>query len=286
MPPRTIEEGLRAVNKIPLPEYPNPLGKQTISELGSTTGKHPAPAVAIELKTSVWTGIGDELLLDISKALQAGQQLKPRLDEQYIDEKEISMVHSNEADVVRAAAIHLLHPVHQALDLCPSLNKSIMVRSEVQQHKMRTDISYFKIKNGSPVPMAIIEFKKRGVFYESQFRSAFKTVTTSTQNVPQPTAAEIQAWTTAAAAKTSKSLFEQNSLKGMKQISAYAVDRKTKYCALFDYDALVLVRFDHFTPGQPNVGKYCSVTFIPYQGHSHEMRSALLGFLTEAWAAA
>ncbi|KAK4031439.1 hypothetical protein C8A01DRAFT_42103 [Parachaetomium inaequale] len=284
MAPHTIEQALRKGNNIPLPHYDSPAGNQKVSELGATTGKYPAPAVAIELKASEWTDIGDEVLLDINQALQAGQQLTPRLDEQYINEKEKSMAHTNEADVVRAAAIHLLHPVHQALDLCPTVNKSIMVRSEVQQNKMRTDISYYKIINGTPTPMAIIEFKKRGVFYYDQFKKAFKTVAAGATNPPAPTSNEKNVWKAAVANKKHKTLFEDNALKGMKQISAYAVDRHTKYCALFDYDALVLVRFDDYSRGKTDVGTYCSLTYIPYTAHSHEMRSALLGFLMEAWA--
>lgn len=111
---------------------------------------YPSPAVAIELKALEWTDIRDQVQLDINQALQAGQKLTSRLDEQYINEKEKSMAHINEADVVRAAAIHLLHPVHQALDLCPSVNKSILVLSEVQQNKIRTDVAYYKIINGTP----------------------------------------------------------------------------------------------------------------------------------------
>lgn len=275
----TITQALNTTtHNIPLPEYENPNGSQTASDLGDTTKTYSAPAFAIQLDVSAWTAIGQTVLLDIQ---QGG--LTPRLDRQYINEKEVSMVHGNEADVVRAGGIYLLHPVHQALDLCPTINQTVMVFSEVQQNKMRTDVSYHKIKGDTPTPMAVIEFKRRGILHHDKFMTG---PVKSFANPLVPTTAEIDAFKKEALAANpnEKTLFKGNALKCMKQISAYAVDRKTKYCALFDYDALVLVRFENYQPGtSTSVGAYCSITYIPYTNGSHLMRSALLGFLAEAW---
>lgn len=278
----TITQALDTTkNVVPLPEYDNPKGKQTASDLGDTTKKYHAPAFAIEIDVSAWTKTGNDVLRDIEQG-----NLKSRLDKQYINEKEVSMAHSNEADVVRAGAIHLLHPVHQALDLCPTVGQTVMVYSEVQQNKMRTDVSYHKIKGNIPTPMAVIEFKRRGILHHDKFMVGPVKKIGSTANPPQPTKVEIDAFVKEATAtnKKEKTLFQQNALKCMKQISAYAVDRGTKYCALYDYDALVLIRFDDFQPGKSaDVGQYCSITYIPYTTGSHLMRAALLGFLFEAW---
>jgi hypothetical protein len=165
----------------------------------------------------------------------------------------------------------------------------MVVHSEAQQNRMRTDVSYSKIINGTPKPMAIIEFKRRGILHDNEFMKGpvkKKVATATSTNIPMPTPAEIKKWEDEAksANSTEKTLFKRNALKCMKQISAYAVDRNTKYCALFDYDALVLVRFDQHDQTQNSVGNYCTITYIPYTNSSQFMRAALLGFLFEAWA--
>jgi hypothetical protein len=284
MAPITITQALSASYNVPLPYYENRKGLQTASDPGETTKKYLAPAFAIKLDVSVWTNIGQLVLKDIKDG-----RLTRMIDEQYINEKEISMVHRNEADVVRAAAVHLLHSVNQALDLCPAVGQSMVVHSEAQQNRMRTDVSYSKIINGTPKPMAIIEFKRRGILHDNEFMKGpvkKKVATATSTNIPLPTPAEIKKWEDEAksANSTEKTLFKRNALKCMKQISAYAVDRNTKYCALFDYDALVLVRFDQHDQTQNSVGNYCTITYIPYTNSSQFMRAALLGFLFEAWA--
>jgi hypothetical protein len=287
MAPITITQALSASYNVPLPYYENRKGLQTASDPGETTKKYLAPAFAIKLDVSVWTNIGQLVLKDIKDG-----RLTRMLDEQYINEKEISMVHRNEADVVRAAAVHLLHSVHQALDLCPAAGQSVVASSEVQEERMRTDFCYFKVidANRDPTPMAVIEFKRRGTLHEAKFMTGpvkrIATMNATTNNIPAPTAAEISAFKNEALAANpkEKTLFKDNALKCMKQISAYAVGRETKYCALFDYDALVLVRFDAYNKINKNVGDYCSITYIPYTNGSQFMRVALLGFLFEAWA--
>ncbi|KAH6640218.1 hypothetical protein F5144DRAFT_544439 [Chaetomium tenue] len=215
----TITEALDTMkHAIPLPEYENPNGKQTASELGDTTRKYSAPAFAIELNVSVWTAIGHGVLQDIEQG-----NLTPRLDKQYINEKEVSMTDNNEADVVHAAEIHLLHPVHQALDLCPTVSQSVRVYSEVQRNKMRTDMSYHKIKGNNPgsTPMAVIEFKRRGILHHDKFMDGpVKNVRSGAANPPRPTNAEINAFKKEAFAanQSEMTLFEDNALKCMMQI--------------------------------------------------------------------
>jgi hypothetical protein len=282
--PPTITQALDTRYTVALPSYENPRGMQSASDLGNTTKTFLAPAFAIQLDVSVWTAIGQNVLRDIEQ-----ENLRARLDQQHINARETSMAHRNEADVVRAAGIHLLHPVHQALDLCPTIGQSVVVYSEMQEDKMRTDVSYHKNKNGIPTPMAIIEFKRRGTLHYDKFMAGpvKRVASINAENIPVPTEAEIDAFKKEALAANhdEKTLFKGNALKCMKQISAYAVGRGTKYCALFDYDALVLVRFDDYQPGRTtNVGAYCSITYIPYTNSSHLMRAALLGFLFEAWS--
>jgi len=99
-------------------------------------------------------------------------------------------------------------------------------------------------KGNTPTPIAVIEFKRRGILHHDKFMTRpVKSVGSGAANPPRPTKAEIDAFKKEALAanQNEKTLFKNNALKCMKQISAYAVDRQTKYCALFDYDALVLV---------------------------------------------
>lgn len=145
------------------------------------------------------------------------------------------MYHGCEADVVRAASFHLLNPVHQALGPSPYIGQNIEVCAEVQQNRLRTDVLYYKLNaNGRHIaPFAIIEFKRRGILRQDQFMKACRVIR------PASRAADIAAFKRQAELNDDEeeTLFSGNSRKGMKQISAYAVEHRTKYCALFDCDA-------------------------------------------------
>ncbi|KAK3368730.1 hypothetical protein B0H63DRAFT_489052 [Podospora didyma] len=85
-----------------------------------------------------------------------------------------------------------------------------------------------------------------------------------------------------------KSLFFGNSCV-MKQATNYAVNQANQYAAIFDWNALVLVRFNKLNTRlgaapreRKGAGSHCEISVID-GSQSHNMRVALLGFLADAY---
>lgn len=183
--------------------------------------------------------------------------------------------HKNEGDVVRAAALYLIHPANQALSVSPKMTKTFVCQSEFTQQKVRSDLTYWKtISASSRKQFAVVEFKKRSSIVPGEFTKAAKHTAAAA-----PTPADITKWANVAYQEMNSTCFGGNSRMLLKQAASYAVAHECKYVALFDWDNLVLIKFVKLS-GQ-SVGEYCETTVIP--STSKDIRAALTGFLYDAY---
>ncbi|KAL2128677.1 hypothetical protein VTI74DRAFT_8851 [Chaetomium olivicolor] len=286
----TIGQCLSHNPGVPLPDYVNPHGWVAASELGPTTSLIAPPKFAEDVPAIRWIVHAANVVNEIRHHVAMARPPYDPLNDEHVSLEERSVYHGGEADVVRTSGIYLLHPVHQALDALPTVHGTIRVQAEVQSNRLRTDLTYYKstAASGTYRPFAVIEFKRRGILNPSDFLHAVKAINNSNQTTRD---ASINKHVNDAKATTGQNtFFVNNSLKGLKQISAYAMNNRTQYCALFDWDALVLVRFLEVDPTKTvadcqraGIGRYCEMTYIPNRD-SHLMRPALLGFLQQAYA--
>lgn len=138
----------------------------------------------------------------------------------------------------------------------------------------------------------MVEFKKRHLIVAKDFEKAEKLNSAVSEDDVRQQASQIAG--RAAGFNNDNSFYEDYSCKLMKQASAYATQHRTKYVALFNWQVLVLVRFQAMELLDDNnrlydsnelrkrgVGEWCQTTVIT---QSSQMRPALLGFLAEAYA--
>ncbi|KAI0188890.1 hypothetical protein EV127DRAFT_462073 [Xylaria flabelliformis] len=262
----TIKQSFRN----PLPSYPNPLGVGDTHISGSTTMDTDPPRFYVAISHDAWVGLGFQSLETVNTRA---------LENEHISLREDAMYHLNEGDVARAAAMYLLHPINQALSAIPNFAGSIKCLSEQLMNGVRADISFMRYRGNEQRCFAVVEFKKRGVIDDNEFRQAARTLKT-------PVSHHVKAAMNAPGG----SFFQRNSVKLMKQAAAYATRNGTQYVALFNWDRLVLIRFSMLDPRRKigdlvanGVGDYCEIGVLKYDTGSHLMRAALLGFLMEAY---
>lgn len=188
---------------------------------------------------------------------------------------ETTFEHKNEGDVVRAAALYLIHPVNQTLSVHPSIAGTIICQSEFTTQKVRSDMTYWKNTAGGRKQFAVVEFKKRTSIPAAEFsRAARHTGAT-------PDQATITQISTLAYKQPDGTYYSGNSTTLLKQAGSYAVAHDCKYVALFDWDHLVLIKFVELDVPSKSVGQYCETTVIP--STSKDVRAALVGFLGDAY---
>lgn len=191
--------------------------------------------------------------------------------------KKQAMVHYNESDVVRAAAMYLVHPVVAAMGADLDRAGGLLLQSEDILSQVRSDITFYR-DNGTlgRRPIAVLEFKRRGIIRPDQFAAAMPAL---------------------APARPGESLFDYEALKLIKQASAYAMVFRTRHIALCDWNYLVLCYFVDMPYNTPtNVGRRVEIQIIPVgtpstpnqlgfdnSDNSHHFRPALLGFLKTAY---
>ncbi|KAI1420595.1 hypothetical protein F5Y12DRAFT_109952 [Xylaria sp. FL1777] len=237
---------------------------------GSKAAQTDPPVFCAPLEKECWVKLGHKTLQSI------------RLPTEYLSLPEKAMVHMSEADVIRSAAIYLLHPINQVLY---TISPSTTCLAERASKNVRSDICF--IRGGTQGRIfALVEFKRRGVIRPNEFRRASRQLTQD----PNTQRAQINQCVQAAMNEDQKTFFTGNSFKLIKQAAAYAIDSGTRYVALFNWDYLVLIHFGGINPGlvvevleAQGVGPYCDITMIPNSPRSADIRPALLGFLVRAY---
>jgi hypothetical protein len=259
-----------------LPTYPNPHGAAEASISGQSTVNADAPYFSIPAQPvhaihRDWAALGRAALANIPNINVPAHPL----NKEFLYFSEGATHHNSESDVVRSAAMYLIHPINQVLASTPGV--SIRCQSEATIGKVRSDITYFRgptPQNSEFKSFAVVEFKKRGVINSAEFRNTFKYTAPPTDDQAQKTK-EL------AAKQTGESFFQKNSWVLIKQAASYALSHNTPFVALFDWDFLILVRFTRMV-AMDNAGDYCELEIIPFN-QSSKIRAALLGFLTHAY---
>lgn len=234
----------------------------------------------------------------------------------------------------------------QALWAHPQFYKAIYSKAEDTSNKTRTDITIYKLDQGSKqnfVPLAVIEFKRRTIITGNDFKHCLPKFTSkiklsvqgapsrnhdeffatmSIRNVPSTIdpAAHL-AWSAARnelitvvsdpSNKTDldehmvrtqavqSTLFPHGPQRLIQQATSYAIEHRTRYVALCDYDYLVLCYFHWLDTSQScgnlrvhnhntsnryplEVDIYPLKSTQAFPSESGLMRQALLGFLWHA----
>jgi hypothetical protein len=271
--PVRVAQSFALVPTNALPQFNGSTGPPGVAtESGESTTNTDPPRFAIPSPTN-WANRGTAFV----------QPLGQSLHNQFICSREECIYHANEGDVVRAAALYLLHPVNQALCAHQILAGTINCQSEYTANRVRSDITYYKTppaSNGTSRAFAVVEFKKRGIIRQQEFQAAQKVLNPGQGH-------DTNYYTQAATNRDYGTFYTGSSRILMKQAGSYATRQRTQYVALFDWDVLVLVRFIEMDPELDvedlvvnGVGDWCETTIIT---RSHEMRAALLGFLASAY---
>lgn len=257
----------------PLPNFPTEGGSPNVTASGNSTTQTDAPKFALATPQGHWQGTAPAALQTI--AASVGNNPNP-LTTEYLYEPESAIYHGSEGDVVRSSALYLLHPVNQALSLLT--HDSVYCLSEATAHNVRSDITYYR----GARPFAVVEFKRRGVIRLAEFRAAVKAITPATSEASLVASAS-------AHNSTHHTFFDGNSTILIKQAASYAINHRTRYVALFNWDFMVLCHFTNLNHAASKntliangVGNYCEMEIIPFT-ESHRMRPSLLGFLTRAY---
>jgi hypothetical protein len=198
---------------------------------------------------------------------------QPRL-EAFLPVTEVPFTICNEADVVRAATLYILHPINEALN--SRYENKIYCRSEIRQPSgVRSGVSsgvtwqFWDSTSAQYTVIAILLPKDRGVLAWSDCVYALQEQSNCTEAIE------------AACSTSANTAFTGNMVPIAKQAVRYAWSTGTHYAAVFDWDSLFMFRYHELDPDEPSVGDWTQGTWVREEGET-TFRKALLGFLLEA----
>lgn len=218
---------------------------------------------------------------DVSNYLDTGFRVrnaqKDELDKSYLPAPYSPCILESEADIVRSAALWLLHPIIITLQKTFAL---VGCYAEVTIDDCRCD-ALVKV-DGKVV--VVIEYKNRGYISRSEFEQGrMRDSSYANRSNILDTIKRVQK-------KGYESAMENNAMCLTKQAAAYSSKWKTRYVALFDWDNLFLWHFagkDFSAQRKPSdlVGpdghaKWAYGTPVVDRKH---FREALLGFIIEGY---
>ncbi|KAL2139939.1 hypothetical protein VTI28DRAFT_4484 [Corynascus sepedonium] len=166
----TLADSLLVAPPRPLPTYPTAGGSPSASASGQSTINTDPPRFAVASAAHFWQNCGDATFTNIMAVHGNHNQLTT----EFLSEREPATYHGSEGDVVRSSAVHLLHPVNQALSLWTG--NGVLCQSESSTNKVRSDITYYR----GDRTFAVVEFKKRGVIKPAEFNGAIQRITAAT----------------------------------------------------------------------------------------------------------
>ena len=234
---------------------------QITAASGQSTDMTDPPKVWINYPVTEYTALADASLEQYQERLQT-----------HLPAVERPFLIFSEADVVRAAALYMLHPINEALNACSP--RQIFCRSESkQQGGGRCDVlwQYFDEQEGAWVVIAVLELKNRGMLHWNDLRNALRDTSTYAEGVNKAVDAE------------DFTLFGDNMVKISKQAAAYAWQTGTPFVAVLDWDSLFMFQFNDVDDEQQSVGDWTWGTWV-VEEDSITFRKALLGFLLQACA--
>lgn len=244
---------------------------------------------------------------------------------QFVPEREGNIRHANEADVVRSASLYLVHPVAQAFWAHPMYSASLISQSEDVKDWSRTDLTFYKSKPGHKTrDFMVLEYKRRNAIKREKFEHKYdrprswpegthdfaslnRLILTPHGHDNHGAAVNALAAVVKSNTRTMNNVGEEimslfgntGTAKLVKQASAYAVEHRTRYVALFNYDNLVLCYFPWLDCTasvknlRPNFQKkdyqypveveIYPINSDPKKSDSDKVRLALLGFMRAAY---
>ncbi|KAK2606688.1 hypothetical protein N8I77_005419 [Diaporthe amygdali] len=214
----------------------------------------------------------------LDRASEICARNKAALKRSYLPAPYSPCILESEADIVRSAALWLLHPVIIALQ---SEFKSVGCYAEVTIDDCRCD-ALIKI-NGET--MVVLEYKNRGHIKMSEFEEGLITDPSYSNRVNiLSTINDVQQ-------DDDQSAMGHNAVCLTKQAAAYSTKWKTRYVGLFDWDNFFLW---HFAGKDFRPRRVGTSTTVGHDGHAtwaygtpvrrrDDYRKALLGFILEAF---
>lgn len=236
-------------------------------------------------------------------------------DHQFVPAIEDSIHHHNEADVVRTAALYLIHPVAQALSARPSHHRAFVSKSEDVGSSTRADVVFYRNDSNNERPFSVIEFKRRTMVHGPDFSHDERLRVP--QGTPNPSGllqqivapfvanhpsalAAVQAFNSVVQATNippGETMFSPGTEKLIKQCAAYSIQHRTRHVVLFNYDYMICCYFPWLDTSLPvtrlrhmnatlNQDYPVEVDIYPRMSGPNtanpELRLALLGFLHDA----
>lgn len=320
--PRSI----RACFNDALPEYKYRGGMYTADDGGHSTNDTLPPLYAIQRSTTGkprWVELGRQYFTttlpqsihkvqnnlqtlanaqritpqDLQQRMHDAQKEYDAIESEFIHDKEGAIIHGNESDVVRTAAMYLIHPISQVLWAHADYRNAFCNQGEhtlgnKNTGLVRADLTFSKAAiPGSTRVFAVVEFKRRTMIRPSEFGN-----TLQPNQWPQGydhSNPNHQQQARQYATNFPSTLFRDGALWLIKQAGSYATKYRTRYVALYNYDYLICCYFPQIDPSQSSanltnsgVGSFVELDIYPFYDQngniSTEMRLALLGFLEEA----
>ena len=197
-----------------------------------STGATPPPVFAtqigqanfIEREHDHWTLQGSRYM-ESHKSFQMTASAIPPL--------EAGFFLKTEADVVRATALYLLHPINQAINAyrLSKGQEALFCSMEVKLKDARTDVLWRNQTTGRYV--AVLELKNTYSIKPEQFSQSIVTDLDLRSNLRLTTRIDARR----------ASQFKENALVIISQAAKYAVQFQTPWLAVFDWRRLVVVYF-------------------------------------------
>lgn len=250
MAPATIRESFKQT----LPNLPQDGTAKVATMSGQSTSLTDPPCLFVARAIDAYSASADDALKD--------GKVRTQTENAYLPAIEQTFYLFTEGDVVRAAALYLLHPVNVALAaIFP--RRSIYCSAELASNGTRPDVVYM---DGNTL-VAVLEFKNTGIIVPAQFEVAGLRGTSTMEDINRK-----------CDTRSGNTFFEDNSWVLLKQMANYRNNRQTDYIAIFDWNHLFIAVF---TPQSEN---FVHGTFVHREGNGERyLRRALLGWLIEAF---
>lgn len=211
----------------------------------------------------------------LSKAQQLCDKHERPLNRSYLPAPYVPCPLVTEADVVRSAALWLIHPVVKALQ---NEYSNVECLAEVTSSDCRCD-AMIKIDG---LEVVVLEYKNRGYIKAPEFlQGCIK------DSTPANRSEIVRKIGQAVNGTTFKTLMNDDAACLTKQAAAYATRYGTRYVGLFDWDSFFLWNFAgmKFNPGSRDLpdghARWAYGTMVT---NREDYRKALLGFVMEAYA--
>ncbi|KAM0277489.1 hypothetical protein ACHAQH_005767 [Verticillium albo-atrum] len=242
----------------------------TISSIAKAAQKVHAPRYAIDMPIQPFIDIASDHIRENSRAGNTGF-----LDREHLYPVDELMISLNEADVVRAMYLHLLHPVDRLLSmaqkdqidirsLCENTSRlkgmgdhDPITKKEKNVPEVRLDACYMRVRKGEMPSFdatglpgdtnsrttGIIEVKAEGKIPAKDMKAAIKN--------PCDKAEEKFVYDQAMRIKDGDySYFGRKGIRLVKQATWYAIARRMRHVALYDSRTMVLLFFEGMPKGQ------------------------------------